>query len=485
MLSKWPRSSLALIGRRLVSSFKLEDFQDCRSYLKAVVIDGQLKQRTLQWGQISASLVNTLKMDENTRTQVKPKTLDYFVLATLSSIYDPHQTANYFRHLTEQGQDVSKVSLTAIIQAFKCWSRCELYKGDKDVIKQVVEDTLKRKRCSSEVKHVACAVLANLGNIDEGMSIWQEMFETTQYDTTNATSIMMAAIREDRLDVFWKLCENEHFLIDCVGSQVRSNNRARCDEVFEAFIEKYHENPEEMEKLFSYFRDRVYFLSLHLVYVIKDKYKNAYVTLKTKRNKNEMVPLHSVTKGDCQELADAFEALALSEDKIFKFSSPEEVERFNRVMDKLSKENINCVIDGLNAGLGGHIKHGRLDGRQGKEEHWIKALSWLRSHDYNILVIHRHWFKKRPEFNTIRDNVSAIHLLDKLSDDDIFSLLAALRFGPDTLLCSNDLYRNYYDKLPTPRLKRLFVNWQLHHKTRFWFAETTRRKNNVSFSVSQ
>ena len=209
------------------------------------------------------------------------------------------------------------------------------------------------------------------------------MFETTQYDTTNATCIMKAAIEQDRLDVFWELCQNERFLIDCIGSQVRSGNRERCDEVFVAFIEKYYENSEEMDKLFAFFRDRIYFLSLQLVYAIRDKFKNACITPKSRQCKRckEAIPLHKVTKENCLEIADAFEALAFSNDKVFKNSSPTEVKRFNKFLNEVSKENINCVIDGLNANIGGHIKHGRHDANQGKVDHVIEALNWLKSQD--------------------------------------------------------------------------------------------------------
>lgn len=486
MLFKWPRSSLALIGRRLLSSVKLEEFHDCRSYLIAVVERCQEKKKAVQWTQISVNLVNTLKMDEQSTRQVKPQTLDFFILSVLSSLEDPHQVANYFRHLSEQGKSASSIPLPAMIRALKCWSRCgELDECDKDVVKQVVQDMLERKDSSDQAKHLMCAVLANSGELDQGMTMWQNMYQTSQYDIFNLISIMKAAIVQDRPDVFWELCENEQFLLCSIGSQVRGPHRIRSEEMFAEFIEKYHNDTEQMEKLFSYFRDKVYFLSLHLIYVIQ-KFKKAVVTTKSNRCKNcgEAIPQHTVSKEDCHEIADAIENMALSEDKVFKFSCPQEVQRFHQFLNKASKNNINCVIDGLNAGFGGHIKHGRLEGRQGQAEHVVKALQWLKSNGFNVLILHRHWFKRRPEYKDVLNNVSAVYLVNKLSDDDIFALLAALRYGPNTILCSNDVYRQYYDKLPTPRLHRLFVHWQLQHKSKIWFAESFRKEPNIGFTVS-
>ena len=484
LLFKWPRSSLALISRRLLSSVKLEEFQDCRSYLISVIQQCQDQKSKVQWTQISANLVNTLRMDEQSRRQVKPQTLDFFVLGVLSSLDDHGQVANYFRYLSDQGKSW-RLPLPAMIHALKCWSKSVLNECDKDLVKDVVQDMLERQDLSDQAKHLMCAVLANAGDLDQGMNMWQSLFQTSQNDITNLMNLMKAAIAQDRLDVFWELCENEQFLLCSIGSQVRSPNRIRSEEVFAEFIEKYHEDTEQMEKLFSYFRDKIYFLSLHLIYVIQ-KFKKAVVTTKSNRCKNcgETIPEHTVTKEDCHAIADAIENMALAEDKVFKFSDPKEVERFRGFLDKASKKNINCVIDGLNAGIGGHIKHGRLDGRQGQVEHVVKALQWLKSFGFNILILHRHWFKKRPEYRDVFNNVSAIHLVNKLSDDDIFSLLAALRFGPNTILCTNDLHRQYYDKLPTPRLQRLFVHWQLHHKSKIWFAESFRKKDNISFTVS-
>ena len=485
MLCKWPRSSLAFMSKRLLSSVKLEEFNDCRSYLKAVVEQCQLQNQPLQWPQISANLVNTLRMDETTRKLVKPQNLDYFVLSVFLELKDAHLTASYLRYLKEQGKPA--LPMSALIHVLKCWSKNDVQQEDIETVTKTIEEISHRKDITKEASKIICSVLANIGDIDHGVNKWK--LEKHDYDVTNVTSIMKSALKQNRLDVFWQMCDIEEFLVDSIGSNVRHLERYLSEDVFIAFIEKYHDNAEEMDKLFSYFRDRVYFLSLPLIFSIQ-KYKKAVVVQKSNRCKNcgNYFPKPTITKADCDLLADAIETIAFTKEEVFKTSSPKEVERFRDFLLKASDKNINFVIDGLNAGFGAHIQHKntRRDGIKGNPEHVTKALQWLKSNDYNVLVMHRTWLKKRGElYDSIADNVSALHLLNKLSDDDIFSLLAALRFGPNTLLASNDVHRQYFYKMPTPQLKRLFVHWQLQHKVKIWFSTSIRNSANITWDVSQ
>ena len=159
-----------------------------------------------------------------------------------------------------------------------------------------------------------------------------------------------------------------------------------------------------------------------------------------------------------------------------------------RVVEKEAEtERKKAVIDGLNAGFGGYLKNAktRRDGIKGNPKYVAEALQYLKSQNFNVLVIHRNWLLKREEvYHGIADNVSALHLVHKLSDDDIFSLMSTLHFGPNTILASNDLYRQYFTKLPTPGLKRLFVHWQLQHKAKIWFSNEIRNSTNIGFEVS-
>ena len=486
MLCKWPRSSLALVSKRLLSSVKLEEFKDCRSYLKAVIEQCQHRKQPLNWPQLSASLVNTLRMDETTPRQVKPQNLDYFVLSVFLEMSDPHLTASYFRYLDKQGKPA--LPMAALVHALKCLSKYEVLDEDKITVRKIVEEISQRKDISQEASRLICSVLANIGDIDNGVERWNRDHQGYNNDS-NLTSIMKSAVIQNRLDIFWELCDSEDFLVDSIGSNVRSSERHNSEKVFIAFIEKYHNNAEEMDKLFSYFRDRLYFLSLPLIFTIQ-KFLKAVVVPKSNQCKNcrNYFPEPTITKKDCDLLANAIENIAFTKDEVFKSSSPKEVARFQDFLHDSSSKNINFVIDGLNAGFGAHIKlskNTRRDGALGDPKDVTQALQWLKSKDYNVLVVHRTWLKKRGKlYDSIADNVSALHLLNKLSDDDIFSLLAALRFGPNTLLASNDVYRQYYYKMPTAQLKRLFVHWQLQHKVKIWFSSHIRNSANITFTVS-
>ena len=82
----------------------------------------------------------------------------------------------------------------------------------------------------------------------------------------------------------------------------------------------------------------------------------------------------------------------------------------------------------------------------------------------NILLIHRSWLARNKDYLEIQKLCASHFLLDKLSADDPFAIIAALHFGPGTYLVSNDLFRQYSTLLDNFRLKTLFMKWQYQHQ---------------------
>jgi hypothetical protein len=74
-------------------------------------------------------------------------------------------------------------------------------------------------------------------------------------------------------------------------------------------------------------------------------------------------------------------------------------------------------------------------------------------------------------------------LASAVSNDDPFAILAALYFGPGTMIVSNDLFRQHSCLLEDLELRRLFVTWQLQHQVRH-IAIQLKQKKFHNFYVS-
>lgn len=66
------------------------------------------------------------------------------------------------------------------------------------------------------------------------------------------------------------------------------------------------------------------------------------------------------------------------------------------------------------------------------------------------------------------------------SQDDPFTVYAALASGPHTLFLSGDLMRDHYSRLDDPRLIHLFKRWQLSHQMFLQISDY----NEIEFVVS-
>ncbi|XP_025016024.1 uncharacterized protein LOC107359380 [Tetranychus urticae] len=206
-------------------------------------------------------------------------------------------------------------------------------------------------------------------------------------------------------------------------------------------------------------------------------------------------PLQTINETEVSQIRKAVEDYILRKDGVaFLISTPTEVKDFNRFMDSHSSKPFDLVIDGLNVSYYNTTRTVAED----KKTHSlsIKNLglseSLYETMEINdilvkykkILVIGRKHMGGWPSIKQLKENHSGqvwIYLLDNKSEDDIFTIDAALH-SAKTYIWTADFLRQYRDLLGND-CGDLFEKWKYCRQIRF--APGSKRKlefpNNIDY----
>ncbi|EDV47360.1 mitochondrial ribonuclease P catalytic subunit [Drosophila erecta] len=166
----------------------------------------------------------------------------------------------------------------------------------------------------------------------------------------------------------------------------------------------------------------------------------------------------AISDEEFRRLSECFLERVLIRRDVFQRSTPEEVARFKKFVDKTAP--YDCVIDGLNVAY----STGTKKAPQQLANLVATVVRHFRDQDKRVLVLGRehmrNWSKQAMHF--VHSNAS-LFLTSNLSHDDPFLLYATLRSGQETDFFSRDLMRSHAFHLG-PELKPVFRRWQQQHQ---------------------
>lgn len=166
----------------------------------------------------------------------------------------------------------------------------------------------------------------------------------------------------------------------------------------------------------------------------------------------------AISDEEFRQLSECFLERVLIRRDVFQRSTPEEVARFKKFVEKTAP--YDCVIDGLNVAY----STGTKKTPQQLAKLVATVVRHFREQDKRVLVLGRehmrNWSKQAMHY--VHCNAS-LFLTSNLSHDDPFLLYATLRSGQETDFFSRDLMRSHAFHLGT-ELKPIFRRWQQEHQ---------------------
>ncbi|XP_039232398.1 mitochondrial ribonuclease P catalytic subunit [Drosophila yakuba] len=166
----------------------------------------------------------------------------------------------------------------------------------------------------------------------------------------------------------------------------------------------------------------------------------------------------AISDEEFRRLSECFLERVLIRRDVFQRSTPEEVARFKKFVEKTAP--YDCVIDGLNVAY----STGTKKTPQQLAKLVATVVRHFRDQDKRVLVLGRehmrNWSKQAMHY--VHSNAS-LFLTNNLSHDDPFLLYATLRSGQETDFFSRDLMRSHAFHLG-PELKPVFRRWQQEHQ---------------------
>ena len=373
----------------------------------------------------------------------------------------PQALLDFVVHKKEKNTELSIASLE---QVLKEWNRSLegiSSEADKDIVRNLCYEITERPHENHETKIRAIGVLARLGDVKEAYEILVNSQLINFTESKNgimftARNLLISALSDydSYQDIFWKIIESDFFHCETVGEKAvspsdKSDEKFSAyltselqDEVYCAFIEKFKNDQIELEKLFEHFRQFCVFArppvkNLLLKHFITSSAGTDHRGLCY--NCKERIPSFTFSKEECQDLIQSIMTNVL-EKNIYGRSFPQEYANFKEFLNRDLNLEFDVVVDGLNLGFASAKpeKYGKMWSPQ----IIVDGLITLQERGFKkILLIHRAWLARSREFLRIQNLCSSHFLLDKLSEDDPFAIIAALHFGPGTYIVSNDLFR--------------------------------------------
>jgi len=366
-------------------------------------------------------------------------------------------------------------------------SICELVfkKGYGQVIAKVYQEALQALSSTANWKSALVEVegISNVNLAD------RESFSNIY------AALALRAYSEGDYELMWKLLEDPKFHTDLIEirqvnhlSTVLNQNKvflnwiSHC-ETLRATVGEEQANI-NIQKLFKYFQKVSFFLDEPVASKLEEFYAASRVSqssvTKIQRNTGKcfncshLVPTNQMKQEEFDILKDAVVENIITGGDLFQNTNPKELKTFMKMLEKNDK--IDVVVDGQNIALLQVPGSGGNKNYKDQSKLLLDTITHLDNMGKRIMVIHRTNMKGYPDYRLISDRAKCI-LLDKVTQDDPYMLIAALHSGNDCLLVTNDLLRQYYYKLSekSTKLAKLFVNWQFIHQMQIPFVNILKK----------
>ena len=483
------RVSQALILRHsYYTQVKIEDFQFLSEFLGSVVRESVSRNIKIKWADLTPKLLHSLPLFEKRSPVLRPANVDTFVTMVLMSKAEGKALLEYTNHVQEEGRTFSLKCCENILIG---WLRSteEFSQHERSQICQKCDQILESHGKHSEILWQIIGLYAKFGDSHQARAI------LSGFDLNNLRNIhvlpmkylLLLCIKENDLDLFWHLMDSgwQTQVVGFKNDGVSMSIQAQ-EEIFDVFIRKYYHDPKLLERLFKYFQENLYFIPNLVEDALFDVANDKCVVTDRRAlcyNCKEKLPPAHITKDNCQFIKDSLTQHALTGD-MYKKSFPKEYDNFKEFLDRNKNTKYDMVIDGLNLCGGKFFRKGQSMDRKHMDAFLFDTIHRLKNEFgmKSICLIHRTWLVKSNMFQKIRDLCTSVHLLDKHSDDDPFSIIAALHFGPGTFLCSNDLYKQYLALFKDSKSKNMFLRWQMHHVVNH--HTSVKRDTHVRFQVN-
>ena len=346
----------------------LKEYSNCTDYLTAVLKNSS----KVNWKETTKNLVGTLPIDNEKPITLKSHNVNNFI-ATVLSGHDANRILDYVKHLQTQNIKQSPYVSELI---FRSWSnqknlREELNEADQKYVKNICEVTLEKTNVPERIRGNVLATLANLGQFQEAYQTYQN--EDTENFTTTYKLCSNAILNNHAYEAL-KLMQSDSFQLyfnqrtsvqrDLTQDTQKNNWKRARDEIYCQFIEKFHNEPQMIEKLFRIFQDTLYFLDEPVLNSLRQlkKAKTTYLPPYHPHAKCQKCQNHikkwTLSKEECKDLLNQFRQNLLHVDskadfdkRVFEETDPKELKRFDEFLVKNANRPVDVVIDGLNAGL--------------------------------------------------------------------------------------------------------------------------------------
>ena len=159
---------------------------------------------------------------------------------------------------------------------------------------------------------------------------------------------------------------------------------------------------------------------------------------------------------DLDKLSKSVTDFVIKKKDIYQRTEPRELLNFMSMLE--SSNDYDVVIDGLNIGLS------RNNQERNPGKNILQTVKYFSQRKLKVLVIHREELKLSSYYNSIK-NMSTVVTLDKVTQDDPFLILAALK-KPGCKIVTNDHLRQHSVSLAKvdQELALLFSEWQVSHQ---------------------
>ncbi|XP_063977720.1 mitochondrial ribonuclease P catalytic subunit [Diachasmimorpha longicaudata] len=168
-----------------------------------------------------------------------------------------------------------------------------------------------------------------------------------------------------------------------------------------------------------------------------------------------------VNKEDFDHLANSFQSRGIIGKDIYDKTDPKELARFQLFVEESKPYDI--VIDGLNVEYGLWNNHTqKVTG-----EKLAQVVRLFRQQGKKVVVMGRkHMLRWRPDCMRYIQNNARVFFANNISEDDPYTIMAALSGGLKTYILSRDLMRQHKFVLSDPFLQKTFKLWLLTRQIR-------------------
>ena len=458
------------------TNVKLEDHSTLKEYMSEVLNENSKSRKPIVWADLKLNLVQTLPTFTKESALLKLNNVESFLAVVIANERNTIVMLDFLQFVEKNGHSLPILAYKNILKCLTNGSFEDLNAEQKQQISQICEKILDGKVLvvTDQIKLEIAAIYSKLGKTTRSDLIKDDVKVIPDDKASNSVykQMILSALNQDQMDKFWNQLDSKEFHY-CVFQSIEkasSISVKSLDEVYIAYLKKFRNNHEMLEKLFKYFKKycivirptvQEAFQDLDLDLAITDRRALCY-------NCKQRIPPHSIAKEDCQTIIKAFIDDFLSKD-MYKWSFPTEFKSFKDFLERDLNPNYDVVVDGLNVAFSGSKRAHWQDRRMwtGHDKLLIQCLRTLKDKGFkNILLIHRTWLKKSKDYLLIKDLCSSHILLDRNTHDDPFAIISALHFGPGTLLVSNDDFRHYFSLLDDERVKSLLLKWCFQHTVR-------------------